>query len=173
MKVLVCGAAGVGRKTFLSYLARNKFNQNFSLTSGADILSMGVELTPGEMVELSLWYIGGQSRFQNIRRALYKGTSGAIFVFDLTLPESLDQVAAVWLPEVLKSPRENLPFLLVGNKVDLVNESSDHAGRDGARELAEQNGMHYIEVSAISETDISEVFLEFTRQMVAFHNAAT
>ncbi|MFX1257850.1 MAG: Rab family GTPase, partial [Promethearchaeota archaeon] len=84
LKVLLTGAAAVGKTSLVQRFIKNRFAANYKLTVGVDILTKDVEFRPGEIATLSIWDIGGQQRFEFIRSTFYKGAAGALLVFDLT-----------------------------------------------------------------------------------------
>ena len=73
LKVLLCGAAAVGKTSLVQRFIKNRFAANYKLTVGVDILTKDVEFRPSEVATLSIWDIGGQQRFEFIRSTFYKG----------------------------------------------------------------------------------------------------
>lgn len=61
----------------------------------------------------------------------------------------------------------DIPFVLIGNKLDLVPEVGEVIDRDECREYAEDEGSIYIETSAKDGTNVVEAFIELTRLIVA------
>lgn len=69
-----------------------------------------------------IWDIAGQDSFQALRQRFYTGSSGAIIVFshDPEQPQTYEHVPR-WLKD-LKTHCGNIPIVLFGNKIDLVDE---------------------------------------------------
>ena len=84
LKIILVGTAAVGKTSIVQRFIKNRFDVNYKLTTGADILTKDVELRPGEIATLSIWDLGGQQRFDFIRSTFYKGAAGVLSVFDLT-----------------------------------------------------------------------------------------
>ena len=61
LKVLLTGAAAVGKTSLVQRFIKNRFAANYKLTVGVDILTKDVEFRDGEIATLSIWDIGGQS----------------------------------------------------------------------------------------------------------------
>jgi len=78
LKVLLTGAAAVGKTSLVQRFIKNRFQANYKLTVGVDILTKDVEFRSGEIATLSIWDIGGQQRFEFIRSTFYKGAAGAL-----------------------------------------------------------------------------------------------
>ena len=119
LKVLLTGAAAVGKTSLVQRFIKNRFQANYKLTVGVDILTKDVEFRSGELATLSIWDIGGQQRFEFIRSTFYKGAAGALLVFDLTKRATFDKLN-FWKNEIHNFSDENIIIIVVGNKMDLV-----------------------------------------------------
>ena len=71
-----------------------------------------------------------------------------------------------WLSEVRKFTEEDIPFVLIGNKSDLVAKTSEDLDRKKIRALAEDEGMIYIETSMETGELIEETFTELTKKII-------
>jgi len=165
LKVLLTGAAAVGKTSLVQRFIKNRFAANYKLTVGVDILTKDVEFTQGELATLSIWDIGGQQRFEFIRSTFYKGAAGALLVFDLTREQTYIEVRK-WLTEIRQFAGQDIPFVLIGNKYDLLEDVGEVIDRDEARALAEKEGSIYIETSAKTGINVDESFTELTRRII-------
>jgi small GTP-binding protein len=132
LKVLLTGAAAVGKTSLVQRFIKNRFAANYKLTVGVDILTKDVEFRPGEIATLSIWDIGGQQRFEFIRSTFYKGAAGALLVFDLTREQTYTETRK-WLTEIRQFAGERIPFVLIGNKADLIEDVGMVIDREEAR----------------------------------------
>ena len=165
LKVLLTGAAAVGKTSLVQRFIKNRFAANYKLTVGVDILTKEVEFKPQEIATLSIWDIGGQQRFEFIRSTFYKGAAGALLVFDLTREQTYTETRK-WLTEIRQFAGENIPFVLIGNKADLVEDVGVVIDRDEARKFAENEGSEYIETSAKTGEHVDEAFTNLTRRII-------
>ncbi|MFX1532162.1 MAG: Rab family GTPase, partial [Promethearchaeota archaeon] len=149
IKVLLIAVAGVDKTRLIKNLAiKNKFQPNYPLTVGVDILTKEVEFRKGEFATLSIWDIKSQDRFEFIRSTFYKGSAGVILVFDLTRQETYSEVKGL-LTEIRHCAGENIPFILVGDNVHLL-KLRDKIIRNEAHNFANNEGGIYIETSPTS-----------------------
>jgi len=73
-------------------------------------------------VNFQIWDLAGQDIFESMRNLYYKGRLGALMVFDVTDISSLDALTN-WISELEKnSGRGIVPFSILGNKIDLLDE---------------------------------------------------
>ena len=165
LKVLLTGAAAVGKTSLVQRFIKNRFAANYKLTVGVDILTKDVEFKPSEVATLSIWDIGGQQRFEFIRSTFYKGAAGALLVFDLTREQTYIETRK-WLTEIRQFSNQNIPFVLIGNKADLVEDVGEVIDSNEARAFAEKEGSIYIETSAKSGINVDDSFAELTRRIV-------
>ena len=78
-------------------------------------------------IRLQLWDIAGQERFSSMTRAYYKGTMGAIVVFDYSNAKTYQAAVDRWkrdLDDKCSLPgNRSVPAILVANKVDLKRDA--------------------------------------------------
>ncbi|KKN57033.1 hypothetical protein LCGC14_0566150 [marine sediment metagenome] len=165
LKVLLTGAAAVGKTSLVQRFIKQRFQANYKLTVGVDILTKDVEYRQSEIATLSIWDIGGQQRFEFIRSTFYKGAAGALLVFDLTREQTYTETRK-WLTEIRQFAGERIPFVLIGNKVDLVEDVGTVIDRDEALSFAESEGSIYIESSAKTGINVDESFSELTKRII-------
>ncbi len=100
--------------------------QNYSLTIGADFAVKRISRKDGDFI-LQIWDIAGQDQFFHVRRLYYSEADAAFLVFDLTNEETfhhLDQFFNELLDELDLNNGERFPIIVLGNKVDLINEDA-------------------------------------------------
>ena len=120
-KITVVGDGAVGKTSLIKKYTQGSFQKEYIATLGTQF-SKYEEVIDGEKVELFLWDIAGQDSFQALRKRFYTGSSGAIIVFSHA-PDQIKSYEHVsrWLDD-LKEHCGNIPIVLFGNKVDLVDD---------------------------------------------------
>ena len=164
IKVLVCGEAGVGKTSLVLRYIKSRFQTDYKLTVGTDILTKDVALDNGETCTLSIWDIGGQERFSFIRSSFYRGAAGVLLVFDLTRAETWDAIKD-WRAAI-RQIAGDIPFVLIGNKLDLLEDVGEVIDRDECREYAEGQGSTYIETSAKNNENVEASFVTLTKSII-------
>jgi small GTP-binding protein len=164
LKILLCGPAGVGKTSLIMRFIKSRFASDYKLTVGVDILTKDVELDNGQICTLSIWDIGGQERFSFIRSTFYKGAAGVLLVFDLSRAATWDAIKN-WRAEV-KQFAGDIPFALIGNKLDLLQDVGEVIDRDECRQYAESQNSIYIETSAKNNIAVDESFLTLTKRII-------
>lgn len=122
-KVVVIGDGAVGKTSLIKKYTQGSFKKEYIATLGTQFSKYEEEIN-GDKVELFLWDIAGQEQFQALRQRFYIGSAGAIIVFSLD-PEQSRSYEHVprWLDD-LKKHCGNIPIVLFGNKIDLVEDGS-------------------------------------------------
>ena len=88
-----------------------------------------------------------------------------MLVFDLTRKPTYAEVKN-WLIELKHFAGETIPFVLIGNNSDLVEEMDVAIDREEVRKFAKNEGGLYIETSSKKGEHVDESFIELTRQII-------
>ncbi|UCC21260.1 MAG: GTP-binding protein [Promethearchaeota archaeon] len=161
-KVCVFGDSGVGKTTFVNRYLTDSFHENIKSTLGAAIHIKLLESSNGK-VTLQVWDFGGEEKFKFLIKTYAQGSSGGIFMFDLTNYESLINIIN-WLPEFRKVCR-NIPFVIVGSKLDLKEERV--CTKEEAIDLMKLNGLYeYLECSSKTGENIEETFKVLLKEIL-------
>ena len=124
-KITVIGDGFVGKTSLISKFTQGNFQEDYIQTIGAQF-SEYVKDIEGDRCELFFWDIAGQDEFNFLRPAFYKSSLASIVVFSLEENDfgrkSLKHIEK-WNKEIKKFCGD-IPVILFGNKVDLVNESN-------------------------------------------------
>ncbi|MHA1649318.1 MAG: Rab family GTPase [Candidatus Helarchaeota archaeon] len=154
-KVLVLGAPAVGKTSLIRRFTTGKFSETYSKTLGADFLIKFVDYPERSMrILLQLWDLAGDARFRFIRRDYYQEAQGALLVYDITRPNTYREIRDTH--ENLLTYCGRVPCIIIGNKIDLVNERKV-SYEEGAN-LAKELGFEFYETSAKSGEKVEKVF---------------
>ena len=106
-------------------------------------------------VKLQIWDTGGQERFSSIRPMYYRGSLGALLIFDLTSYESFEHLPQ-WIEEVRSNIKSDVPFLLVGNKSDLLDQRA--VSIEEINSFTDKFNLYYMETSAKTGEGVGDCF---------------
>jgi small GTP-binding protein len=122
-KIVVCGPGGVGKTTLLHRYFYKTFLSDTVMTIGVVHMSHFIE-RHGKIINLIIWDLSGQKRFEVLHPAYIGDANGAFVVFDMSVPETLDEVNH-WVELIRKynSKNPNMPIVIVGTKIDLLDQS--------------------------------------------------
>ncbi|MFX1374719.1 MAG: Rab family GTPase [Promethearchaeota archaeon] len=153
-KICVFGDNNVGKTSFVDRYLTNKFHENIQATLGATIHIKFMKARNGK-ITLQIWDFGGHKNFMFLIPSYARGSSGAIFMFDLTNSKSLEHLND-WIIEFSKVSKI-IPLILVGNKLDLEQERA--CKRDEALDFMKSyHFFKYIESSAKTGDNIQSIF---------------
>lgn len=128
MKICLLGDGAVGKTALRERYLGKQFSSGYVMTIGADFAVKKTEIQTEEglkSVKFQIWDLAGQPRFNSVRELYYKGSHGGLLVFDITRRDSFSNLTA-WIEELYKnSGRGKMPITVLGNKVDLRNESQN------------------------------------------------
>ncbi len=152
-KIVVCGDPGVGKTSTVLRLTDNAFMRTYVPTLGVSISERLMKLGD-KHVNLILWDIAGQSKFEVMRRHFYKGTDAVILIFDLTKRKSFESVPK-WINDIRRY-EQRITGLILGNKEDLLDERK--VSSEEALTIAEALNLEYIETSALTGKNVEQSF---------------
>ncbi len=163
LKLVLLGDPGVGKTSLISQFVHARFRHSYQLTVGLDISSKQVQLDDGRTVTLSINDIGGQARFAAIRHMFFKGAHLAMFVYDVTRAETLENIKDPWFKELMEfchqpdSTKSAIKVILVGNKTDLEDYRmiEESEGEEIARDI---NAIGHLSASAKENIKVDNAF---------------
>jgi small GTP-binding protein len=116
-KVCILGMFAVGKTSLVRRFVHGAFSERYHTTVGVKIDR--ASLTVGtRAVNLILWDLNDEDRFQRLNASYLRGSAGCILVVDGTRRATLDHV--IGLHAAATSIVGAVPFVLVLNKVDLL-----------------------------------------------------
>ncbi len=117
-KIVVLGHFGVGKSSLIRRFVTNTFSDNYQVTIGVHITKKVVVINADNAVSFIIWDLEGTDDLNLVRNSYLLGTHGIVFVFDVTRPSTFKNVNEDLKMLTQKAPK--VPFLVVGNKNDLV-----------------------------------------------------
>ena len=123
-KVVLLGDGAVGKTSLVRRFVIDKFSDEYIATIGTKVTKKDFRLDgPHGPVDLTmmLWDVLGQRDYQTTHESSIRGARGAIVVYDVSRPDTAASAQTFWLP-LLSRVAGPVPYVLVGNKVDLAED---------------------------------------------------
>jgi len=126
-KFIITGDPAVGKSSLLVRLTDQRFLANPDPTLGVEFGSKLITIPEeNKVVKLQCWDTAGQETFRAITRSYYRGAAGCLLVYDVTSRDSFEHIQT-WLADVRKHADPHVSCILVGNKVDLCEDTTPSA----------------------------------------------
>ncbi|GAB0189694.1 rho-related GTP-binding protein RhoD [Grus japonensis] len=149
VKAVIVGDGGCGKTSLLMAFTKRDFLKAYTPTVFEKYTaSLQVGSKP---VKIHLWDTAGQEDYDRLRPLSYSNTNVVLICFDVTSPNSYDNILTKWYPEVNHFCK-GIPVLLVGCKTDL---RQDQEGEAMARQI---HAVSYLECSARYQENIGDIF---------------
>ncbi len=162
LKILTAGEGGVGKTTLLHRYVEGKFSAETKMTIGVEFFLKEVEVD-GKQCTLQLWDFGGQERFRFLLESYVLGAKGALLLFDLTRPMTLENLQQ-WVNLVRKG-NNGIPILFLGTKLDLLEDLM--VDDEYALSFKEQFKLFdYIKISSKSGENVQKSFELLTQRIL-------
>ncbi|KAG0486709.1 hypothetical protein HPP92_008804 [Vanilla planifolia] len=113
-KLVLIGDSGVGKSNLLSRFTRNEFNLESKSTIGVEFATRTLNVD-GKIIKAQIWDTAGQERYRAITSAYYRGSVGALLVYDVTRRTSFENVER-WLKELRQHTDQTSSSCLLGTK---------------------------------------------------------
>ncbi len=162
LKVLTAGEGGVGKTTLLHKYIEGQFLSETKMTIGVEFFLKELNVDGWDII-LQLWDFGGQERFRFLLDSYVTGAKGALLMFDLTRPMTLENLQE-WV-NIVRRGDNSIPILFIGTKLDLENDIM--VDDDYALQFRERfNLFDYLKVSSKSGNNVMESFELITRKIL-------
>eukprot|EP00123_Amoebidium_parasiticum_P019549 comp26668_c0_seq1/m.47114 comp26668_c0_seq1/g.47114 ORF comp26668_c0_seq1/g.47114 comp26668_c0_seq1/m.47114 type:complete len:214 (-) comp26668_c0_seq1:39-680(-) len=161
-KYLLIGNASTGKSCILHQFVEGKFKGDCAHTIGVEYAARMVSVGD-KQIKLQVWDTAGQERFRSVTRSYYRGASGAFLVYDVSRRDTYTAIQT-WLQDARTLASPDVTLVLVGNKADL-EEEREVTFLEASR-FAQENGMLFVETSAVTGDNVIEAFLMVTRAIL-------
>lgn len=171
IQLVVMGPGGVGKSCMVLRLIMNEFVEDYDPTI-EDNYRKQITVDRKPLV-LDIMDTAGQEEFDMLEDQWIRLGEGFLLVFDVMDPSTVEEVEKKYKKIYRHKEIENIPVVLVGNKMDRLREQGQtrSVATDKARAFAQEWGCRYIETSAKQNTNVLESFEEGVRAVRKFRSA--
>ena len=126
-------------------------------------MEFGIKIIPSneKTVKIQLWDTAGKKIYNSIIKATFKKSNAVILVYDVANESSFIAIKD-WI-EIIKNNENNTIIALVAQKCDLQDRI---ISEEKGKELANELGVEFFEVSAKTGDNIEELFNHLVQQCI-------
>lgn len=158
-KLILVGDGGVGKTTFVKRHLTGEFEKKYIATLGVEVHPLKFYTNRGPIV-FNIWDTAGQEKFGGLRDGYYIQGQAAIVMFDVTSRITYMNVPN-WHRDLIRVC-DNIPIVLVGNKVDI----KDRKVKPKHINFHRKKNLQYYDVSAKSNYNFEKPFLWLGRKLI-------
>ena len=122
-KLILIGNSGTGKTSIINRYINEKFEDSYKCTIGVDFILKKIKIN-NQNIKLQIWDTAGMEKYKQITTSYYRGSHGAIVVFDLTNKDSFNDVQK-WVNDFYNITNQSSNMrsvVIVGNKSDLIEK---------------------------------------------------
>jgi len=159
-KICTLGTSAVGKSSLVARFVKGIFSENYLTTIGVKIDKKSVSLK-GQKVDLLIWDLNGEDRFQKLSRNYLRVTAGYLLVVDGTRRSTLD--AALALHHKAQATVGTVPSVVLINKSDRKEEWEIE---DADLNDLQSRGWTVQETSAKTGSGVEKAFANLAQKIV-------
>ena len=127
LKIMIIGSSGGGKTSFVQRWTKGEFSEDYKATIISDF-GFKIFNYKDTLYRIQLWDIGGQDKSSSMAKIFARDSHGCIVVTDISINETPAEILK-W-KEIISDEsafieNEKIPFLLIGNKIDLIEDDED------------------------------------------------
>lgn len=157
-KLVLVGDGGVGKTTYVKRHKSGEFEKKYVATVGAEVRPLEFTTNRGKVI-FNVWDTAGQEKYAGLRDGYYVEAQCGIIMFDVTSRTSYKNVPN-WHRDLTRVC-DNIPIVLVGNKVDV----KDRKVKAKSINFHRRKNLAYYDISAKSNYNFEKPFLWLLRKL--------
>ena len=162
-KICLLGDFSVGKTSLIERFVYNRFSDRYLSTIGVKISRKSITISSDTTLNILIWDLAGSEEFTGVQSSYIQGAKGAIFVCDLTRPETLASLKNYH--EQLEAVSPNIPIILAGNKIDIKEKQKLHRSHLD-KEALKINTVSVAMTSAKTGQGVGSIFETLAKQLV-------
>ena len=160
-KVCTLGTSAVGKSSLVARFVKGIFSDSYLTTIGVKIDKKSITQR-GHKIDLLIWDLNGEDRFQKLSMNYLRGTAGYLLVVDGTRRSTLD--AALALHHKTQANLGDVPFVVLINKTD---RKEDWEIEEADIKDLQARGWTVHETSAKTGSGVEKAFADLARKLLS------
>jgi len=160
-KLVLVGVGGVGKSCLTIQFISQRFIEDYDPTL-EDSYRKHVTVDNNECL-LDIYDTAGQEDFSAVRDQYMRTGDGFLCVYSITHLASFTEVSHLHDHILRVKDKEQVPFVLVGNKCDL--EELREVSKEKGQELANKLKCKFLETSAKDRVNVADCFYDLVREI--------
>merc|ERR1712127_220151 len=162
-KLVLVGDGGTGKTTFVKRHLTGEFEKKYIATLGVEVHPMAFFTNHGQ-IKFNVWDTAGQEKLGGLRDGYYIGGHCGVIMFDVCSRITYSNVPK-WYKDLTRVC-ENIPIVLVGNKVDV----KDRKVKAKQITFHRKKNLQYYDISAKSNYQFEKPFVWLLRRITGEAN---
>jgi GTP-binding nuclear protein Ran len=162
-KLVLVGDGGTGKTTFVKRHLTGEFEKKYIATLGVEVHPMPFHTSRGQ-IRFDVWDTAGQEKLGGLRDGYYINGQCGIIMFDVCSRITYQNVPK-WYKDLVRVC-ENIPIVLVGNKVDV----KDRKVKAKMITFHRKKNLQYYDISAKSNYQFEKPFVWLLRKLTNDNN---
>ncbi len=160
-KVCLLGDFAIGKSSLVRRFVYDIFDERYITTIGVSIFRKQMSLDQQIQLNMVIWDLASEDKYEDHRAHYFHGTSGALMVCDLTRPETITKLKEKYIDQMLRSSPD-VSLVIVGNKADLVEPDSVSIAQ--VEKLAAEFKVPFQITSAKTGENVENAFISLAQQ---------
>ena len=143
IKIIIIGCSGVGKTSYVQRWIKGYFEAVYKPTVVSDFQYKIMEWR-GKCYRILLWDIGGQDKTPSMAKIFTRDSHGCIVINDISKKDNFNETMK-WKKVVYDESAfidgDKLPFILIQNKIDLINTDNEYLNKvmNDSQKLVDNN----------------------------------
>lgn len=162
-KVILLGDSGVGKSNLRTRLCYNEFSENTRSTIGTEFSHKKFPVQ-NKIIKIQVWdtFFQRSHTSEMFNMAYFRGALGAVVVYDICNKSSFTNITQ-WLKKIKAYIPRNICILMIGNKVDLLDQREVLISE--AEAFASEYKLLFRETSALNTSNVADAFQELVNEI--------
>ena len=123
---------------------------------GGDRYVRSFQLSDGTFINCMILDTAGQERFDSLNLTYYKKADAVLLVYDISQKSSFEKIKKYYVEQIKENCNEDIPVLLLGNKIDKIDERQ--VSYEEGIDLALKENYEFKESSCLQNMNVAGAF---------------